>query len=266
MANMAAHVVYVFRQPMGTNQTVNVLRPYSAFNIPIQRRDPGPDGNVNTADDGPNVTIWDYDAAYRGGAFVGNEVLNRPDSRSNHFHTLELTLARRASARWSAQTSYLITKNYVYAVGISTSPNDDYYNIDKTLNWVYKVNGSYTFPKDVVFSGLFDVQPGVRGQRTYIFRAADPLAQSIPLRQQTTVTLRLSDTGDYVGPVRASANLRVAKVFRFNAKELRAGIDLLNAFNSNAFWTMDFASGPTFGYGTAFTNPRTLQFGGSFEF
>ena len=52
MANMAAHVVYVFREQMGLTQTVNVLRPYSAFNIPIQRRDPGPDGLVNTADDG----------------------------------------------------------------------------------------------------------------------------------------------------------------------------------------------------------------------
>ena len=58
------------------------------------------------------MTIWDYDPAYRGAAFVGNEVVNRPDDRSNHFHTLEFTLARRASARWSAQTSYLITKNY----------------------------------------------------------------------------------------------------------------------------------------------------------
>ena len=43
-------------------------------------------------------------------------------------------------------------------------------------------------------------------------------------------------------------------------------MDLLNAFNSNAFWTMDFASGPTFGYGTAFTNPRTVQFSASYEF
>jgi carboxypeptidase family protein len=266
MANMAAHIVYVYREPMGTTQTVNVLRPYNAFNIPIQRRDPGPDGFVNTADDGPMVTIWDYDAAYRGAAFVGNEVLNRPDNRSNHFHNLEFTLARRASAKWSAQTSFLTTKNYVYAVGIPTSPNDDYYNIDRTWNWVYKVNGSYTFPRDIVFSGLFDVQPGIRGQRTYIFRAADPLGQSIALKQQTTVTLRLSNAGDYVGPTRASANLRLAKVFRFNQKELRAGVDLLNAFNSNAFWAMDFSSGPTFGYGTAFTNPRTLQFSGSFEF
>src|SRR5262249_17331033 len=212
---------------------------------------------------------------YRGAAFVGNEVVNRPDKKSNHFHTVELTLARRASARWSAQTSYLITKNYVWnglgttaspSAAFPQSPNDDIFPIDRTLTWVYKVNGSYTFPKDIVFSGLFDVQPGVRGQRTYIFRAADPLGQSIPLRQQTTVTLRLSDVGDYVGPTRASANLRLAKVFHFNTRELRAGVDLLNAFNSNAFWTMDFASGPTFGHGTAFTNPRTLQFSGSFEF
>ena len=97
--------------------------------------------------------IWDYDAAFRGAAFTGNEVVNRPDSRSNHFHTVEFTLAKRASAKWSAQTSYLITKNYAYAVGVPTSPNDDYYPIDRTLNWVYKVNGSYTFPKDLVFSG-----------------------------------------------------------------------------------------------------------------
>ena len=62
------------------------------------------------------------------------------------------------------------------------------------------------------------------------------------------------------------ANLRLAKVFHFNHRELRAGVDLLNAFNSNAFWTMNFASGPTFGWGTAFTNPRTVQFSGSFEF
>src|SRR5439155_10176610 len=128
------------------------LRPYSAYNIALQRRDPGPDGTISTGDDGGMVTIFDYDAAFRGAAFVGNEVVNRPDSKSNHYHTVELTLARRASARWSAQTSYLITKNYVWA-GAGTaaspsaaypqSPNDDVFPIDGSLNWVYKVNGSY---------------------------------------------------------------------------------------------------------------------------
>jgi hypothetical protein len=279
VANMAAHIVYVYREPMGQTVTINALRPYSAYDIPLQRRDPGPDGVINTTDDGGMVTIWDYAPSYAGAKFVGNEVVNRPDSRSNHYHNFEFTLARRASARWSAQTSFLTTKNYVYAVGIPQSPNDNYFPLDKTWNWVYKINGSYTFPKDIVFSGLFDVQPGVKGQaatattgttgsivgRTYIFRAADPLGGA-PLKQQSTVTLRLSDPGQVVGPVRASANLRLSKVMKFNTKELRVGVDLLNAFNSNAFWTMDFTSGPTFGYGTAFTNPRTVQFSGSFEF
>ena len=41
----------------------------SAYNIPLQRRDPGPDGNIGTADDGPMVTIYDYDPAFRGNAF-----------------------------------------------------------------------------------------------------------------------------------------------------------------------------------------------------
>ena len=194
-------------------------------------------------------------------------MLNRPDSRSNHFHTLELTLARRASAKWSAQTSYLITKNYVYAVGIPTSPNDDYYPVDQTLNWVYKVNGSYTFPKDIVFSGLFDVQPGVRGQRTYIFRAADPLGQSIALKQQTTVTLRAVGRGRPTSaPLAHRPTCDSRRSSGSTPENCAPASTCLNAFNSNAFWTMDFASGPTFGYGTAFTNPRTLQFGGSFEF
>lgn len=265
MANMAAHIVYVYRRDVGLPTTINALRPYSAYNIPITRRDPGPDGILGTADDGAPVTIWDFDPAFRGAAFVGNEVVNRPDDRSDHYNTIEFTLAKRTSSRWGVQTSVLTTKNYVYAVGIPQSPNDDYFPIDQTWNWVYKINGSYQLPYDVVFSGLFDVQPGIRGQRTYVFRAADP-SGGPALKQQSTVTLRLSNVGDYVGPTRASANLRLAKLVKFNRLETRLSVDLLNAFNSNAFWAMTFVSGPTFGYGTAFTNPRTLQFGASIDF
>jgi hypothetical protein len=192
-------------------------------------------------------------------------VLNTPDSRANHYNTVEFTLTRRTSSTWGVQTSFLTTKNYVYAVGISQSPNDDYFPIDQTWNWVYKINGSYQFPHNIVFSGLFDVQPGIRGQRTYVFRAADP-SGGPSLKQQSTVTLRLDNAGDDVGPTRASANLRLAKVVEVSGRKARFGIDLLNAFNSNAFWAMTFVAGPTFGYGTAFTNPRTLQFAASIDF
>ena len=47
---------------------------------------------------------------------------------------------------------------------------------------------------------------------------------------------------------------------------MQLSLDALNAFNTNTFWSMTFASGPTFGYGTAFTSPRALQFGVAYEF
>jgi len=39
---------------------INTLRPYSAWSIPITRRDPGPDGVLGTGDDAGKVTLFDY--------------------------------------------------------------------------------------------------------------------------------------------------------------------------------------------------------------
>jgi hypothetical protein len=270
MANMAAHVAYVYKRMVGTVQTINTLRPPSVYNIPIVRTDPGPDGKVGTADDGGPITLYDYDPAYKPATFVGNEMLNRPDANSDTYHTIEFTFARRTTAKWGVETTVSTTKYHVWQTtssvnaGLPQSPNDLLYPIDNTWNWVYKINGSYRLPYDVLFSGVFDVQPGIRGQRTYTFTNTDGTGPKFP--SVSNITVRLSNVGDYLGPTRASANLRVSKLFSMNQKNLRLSIDLLNAFNSNAFWTMNFASGPSFGYGTAFTNPRTVQFSGSFNF
>ena len=93
--NMAARVAYVYKRNVGEVAVYNVLRPYEAYNIPLQRRDPGPDGILNNADDGGTVTIYDYDPAYRGAAFVGNYEFNRPSGRTDFYNTLEFTLNRR---------------------------------------------------------------------------------------------------------------------------------------------------------------------------
>jgi hypothetical protein len=53
----------------------------------IVRQDPGPDGSLGTADDGGMVTLYDFDPAYRGAAFVQNEPINRD---GNHDDTYEL--------------------------------------------------------------------------------------------------------------------------------------------------------------------------------
>jgi hypothetical protein len=72
-SSTAVRALYLFRRNGSQTATVNVLRPYSAFNIPIQRTDPGPDGVLNTSDDKGKVTIWDYDPSYRVSGQPGRE-------------------------------------------------------------------------------------------------------------------------------------------------------------------------------------------------
>src|SRR5207245_160238 len=57
----------VYIKSFDEQRILNVLRPYDAYNIPITRPDPGPDGAPNTADDpGRTLTYFDYPAALAG--------------------------------------------------------------------------------------------------------------------------------------------------------------------------------------------------------
>jgi hypothetical protein len=117
------------------------------------------------------------------------------------------------------------------------------------------------FPYDVQLGGTLNVRSGVQGQRTYVFRAADPLGGP-PLRQLSTVTLRLEPYGAQTGPVQSYLDLRVAKTFNFGpGRELQFSIDLLNALNDSAAQAITYASGPTFGQITLIPTPRILRFG-----
>ncbi len=265
MTNMSARVAYIYKRNINMTATMNILRPYSAYNIQLTRRDPGPDGVLNTKDDGGTVTIYDYDPAFRGAKFVGNQDQNRPGDRSDSFHTFEFTLNKRNTGAWGGSTSITITKNHQWLTAIAASPNDNYFPLDTTWDWGYKLTGSYRLPWDFMVSGVFDIQPGVKGQRTNVFRAADPDGGP-SLKQLSTVTLRLEPMGSERGPLRSAVNLRVSKFVKLPKGELQFTIDALNALNTNTFWSMTFASGPTFGYGTAFTSPRALQFGLAYEF
>jgi len=263
--NMAGRFAYVYKRNSSAIATLNILRPYSAYDIALRRRDPGPDGLLGTADDAGSVTIYDYNAAFRGASFVGNKQLNRPSARDDSYHTFELTLNKRNIGRWGASTSFTATRNHRFLVAIPSSPNDEYFPTDETWTMGYKVTGNYNFPYRVVLSGVFDLQPGIKGQRTYVFRSADPDG-GLALRQLSTVTLRLDPYGSETGPIRPTANLRLSKFMKLRKGELQLSLDAMNAFNTNTFWDMTFASGPTFGYGTAFTSPRALQFGVAYDF
>src|SRR5262249_22131736 len=114
MPNLGAKVNYIYMTQFDNVQTVNVLRPYSYFNVPLSRQDPGPDGVVGTADDGGMVNVWDYPAQYRGSTFVGNQRLNVPDDHRPIRQTIEGAVSRRSVGKWSLLGSVGATKNRVY--------------------------------------------------------------------------------------------------------------------------------------------------------
>src|SRR5581483_9432593 len=110
--NMSGRFLYVYNHTSGLYDTINVARPYSAYNVPLQRKDPGPDGVLNTADDGGMVTIYDYDPAYRGASFTQNARLNRPDGQADVAQTLEGSVQKRFSNRWLLGSSFGATKQH----------------------------------------------------------------------------------------------------------------------------------------------------------
>lgn len=266
MPNMAGRFLYIYKRLVNTyivGTPINVGRPYDVFNIPLTRRDPGPDGNVNTADDGPMVTVYDFDPAYRSSAFVVNERINQPED--NIAQTLEGTLTKRLSNRWSLVGSFAATKQHRWLVTAITNPNDEYYPIDETWNHIFRLNGSYLLPFDVSIGGTLTAKTGVLGQRTYVFRAADPLGGP-PLRQQTNVTLRLEPYGESRGPEQKYFDIRVGKNVRFGKGQLLFSVDVLNVLNTNNPEAINFTSGPTYGQVTLIPTPRILRFGLQVEF
>lgn len=122
MPGTAMRVVYVHKRMADDLTTVNVLRPYSAYTTALTVSTPGPDGSVGPSS--PPMTIYDYDPAYSGSAFVGNEIVNRPDSGDDRYQTIEVTLNRRPAGKWGVITSFSATKNHRWLTsrGVRGSP------------------------------------------------------------------------------------------------------------------------------------------------
>jgi hypothetical protein len=265
-SNIGVRAMYVDRTLIGYFDTPgpNVLRPFSVYDIPITRRDPGPDGLLDTADDAGVVTFYDYDPAYRGAKFVSTELTNA--DQNDHFRSLEVTVTRRASGRWSAQASYFAVKNHRLINKILNGPNDLFYPWDDTWNWAGVITATYRLPYDVTLAGFLTSKSGLQDQRTNLFRQADPDGGT-PIAQLNTVTLPLEPYGsEHLGAVNV-LNLRVSKELGLGAsRRLIFDFDVFNVLNSNAPLSATFASGPTFGYTTNVLPARIGQLGVRFRF
>jgi hypothetical protein len=260
---VAARVGYVYKREANQFQLVNTARPGSVYNIPITVRDPGRDGLPNTADDGENLTYYDYDPAYKGTAFEKSTYINFPDF-TDRYNNLEFGLDKRMSNNWQVQASYLATRKNIWVAGSSATtgaipytPNEARFPKNQTWETTFRVSGSYRAPYNIVAASVFEYQSGAPLARTALFRG---------LSQLGTVTLRMEPIGSVRLPGVKLLNLRVSKQFVVGTQRISVDADLYNALNANDATTMSVASGPTYGRITAIVPPRVGRIGLSYHF
>jgi hypothetical protein len=266
--DLGIRVMYVDRTLIdyfsSDGQGPNIRRPYSVYDIPITRRDPGPDGLLNTADDGGGVTFYDYRPEYRGAAFVATQLTNDPNS--DRFRSVEFTVTKRSSGRWAAQASYYAVKNHRWLDKPIENPNQEFFALDETWGWGATATGSYRLPYGVNVSGFLQARNGLRDARTNTFRAVDPDGGP-RIAQLNNVTLRMEPYGSRRLAAINILNLRVGKDFSFGSgRNLAVDFDMFNVLNSSAPLEATFASGPTFGYITGVLPPRIARIGTRFRF
>jgi hypothetical protein len=270
-ANLGIRVMYVYKlvsdsivNSTGSTVSINTLRPFSAWNVPITRRDPGPDGILGTADDGGTVTLYDYSAAYRGAGFVNSEIVNA--TNADRYHSAELTLTKRFSSRWTGQVSYFTVKNHRWLASVFASPNDQFFPVDDTWSWAGNITGSYRLPGNVSLSGFLQSRNGLLGQRTYIFRQADP-DHGPAIAQNGNTTLRLEPFGKEKLAAQNILNFRASKdVAIGGSRRIDIDVDIFNVLNAATPTAANFQSGPTFGYVTGVIPARIARLGLRFLF
>src|SRR5688572_29457854 len=262
--SLGLRVMYLNKIVEGSLETINPKRGHPAYTVPINRRDPGPDGVLGNSDDGGRVTLYDYATAFRGAAFDFNKRVNA--TNTDKFHSMEFTLTKRASSRWMGQVSYFAVKNHRRLTGVFQNPNDEFFPLDQTWSWAGNISGSYRMPYDISLSGFLQSQSGVKGQRTNVFRTADPDGGP-SIANNGNTTIRLEPYGSQRLQAFNILNFRANKDFRLSGgRRLSIDFDVFNLLNLATPTGAEFRSGQTFGYVTGITPPRITRLGARFTF
>lgn len=270
---LSARVGYTYIQNRNTWLQIPSAIPFSGWDTPYTVYDGGPTvascfsttpGKCPVV--GPPITIYDMNAAYKGAQFSTTMYTNRTEG--DHYGTIEATVIKRPSSgsnKWNVLASYTTTQDHAYINGnngnnaaapIQTNPNQLLFPLDETRVWQARLTGNYKLPLHFDVSGTLNVYNGLNGQRTGVF----------VLPNAGSITIPMEPFGSTQGPVRDLLNLRFAWVLKGRNFMLRPNLEILNATNSAAPWSMTFTSGPRYGYYNTIDTPRIARFGVIYEF
>ncbi|MEZ5285860.1 MAG: TonB-dependent receptor [Vicinamibacterales bacterium] len=256
---------YVYRTIDNFRVRVNANRPVEAYNVPIMILDPGPDGRLNTSDDGAAIPGFNLDPAALATG-VSNVTTNLPGS--GEYHTIELSATKRQAGRWSLQGSFSMRwnkdqdtayfGNNLRSVTTPSTMNDFINTDDGRFNfsmWTMKINGSYEAGWGIRLTPALRFQQGQPFGRTFLAGAANGinygtqriLAEPIDSQRQDNIVI---------------LDLRSEKFFNM-ANSRRVGIfaDVYNLANSSAAQNITWNSGSAYLLPVNVIGPTIMRFG-----
>jgi carboxypeptidase family protein len=274
MANFAVRASGIYSTYRNTYRTLNLLRPYEAYNVPVTRTDPGEDGRVGTADDpGTTVTFWEYPTSLSGGRFERFTLFNDPKADQD-FKSFEVAAFKRFASKWQVLASYAATKRNVPVMSSNTgsefnsnvvsgpmTPNAEINTSDHRWEWLGKVSGAYMFPGQVMASANLEHRSGYPWARQVRYSG------STGGRTITSITLNVEPVGTRRLPNTNQLDVRVEKTFNLTTgQKVGLRMNVFNALNSNGILDLTRLSGALFMRPEAILPPRIVEFSISYSF
>ena len=263
VTDVGARVGFVYKAENNLWQLIDIGRPYDLWSVPFTVADPGPDGRAGTGDDG---TFTAYNMST---VTVSKYQRQAPADRDQNYKSLELTLNKRMSHKWSLVGSFLYTSRNTKYVGHPQSPNEALNNNAHGTIWTLKLVGSYRAPYGITISPVLRHQSG------------DAIPRRVSVSTNGgTINMLAQPVGSYREDNIWIVDTRVEKQFTFGANR-RVGVffDLFNINNTNAAQDWDSITGlrtvtvdnapasvARFRYPTTVLAPRVARFGVKFTF
>lgn len=245
---------------------------------PVERRDPGPDGRLGTADDGALITV--FNLTNPGKSF---NVYTNPENAFNRYDAVQVVGRKRSSRNWQMQASYTWSKNrgtvgnrwHVNAARFDLGRPGRFVNPNSFINAYGRAPFDPTH--EVKLMGTYRVPAwgGFNASAVYRYttgQAWGRRARITGFNQGGEVVL-MEPWGTRRLPAINRVDLRLEKTLDIPRAAGRLGLffDIFNLTNqgvpnSDATTAVNEFSGPTFGQPVAWTDPRQLRVGLRFSF
>jgi len=275
MTDFALRVTGILSRTINAQRVQNNLRPYRIYTIPVTNPDPGPDGQLGTADDpGTSVTYWEYPVSLAGRAFQ-QPMLVSDHKADQTYRSVEIAASKRLSRGWQMMTSYSATKLHIpitqntqgccdfQAPGISLflstlDPNAEINSANNNWEWQARATGAYMLPHGVQVSGNFEHRSGTPYARVVSFRGG----RTIPVQ-----SVRVEPIGTRRTPNINLLHMRVEKSFHVTRlQRVALRLNIFNATNINTVQNLIQLSGPNFERPTSIIQPRIAEFAVQYNF